>query len=267
MTGHTDTSTALDALVSGKRRVPRIVSRLPVRVKGVHGEFEGMVHDISVDGALVRIPVAEIDGAPSGPIGPAAQFELLERHFRDSFDLCFIPSDVIVEAQVVRLLVSSDEDEVSAPELALGCRFVSPLTPRQQSQLDVFGDCPGLEPWGQAATRHDLCRAANPSKPVTAFLQDGAEDLAGPRFVGRVRAIGRAALTVRLPGATRSRARTQLGDGPFSVRIMRGSRELLAVDAQLVTARYSDQPTPGCEVLLATGKPLPRAVRRLFRAV
>lgn len=267
MTGPTDTSSALDALVSGKRRVPRIVSRLPVRVKGVHDDFEGVVHDISVDGALVRIPIEEIAGAPSGPLGPAEQFALLERHFRDSFDLCFLSCDVIVEAQVVRLLVSSEDDDLRSPELALGCRFVSPLTSVQQSALSVFGECPGLEAWGEAAAQHDLRWAADPARPVTAFLLDSGDKLVGPPFVGRVRSLGRSALTVRLRGATRTDARVQLGDGPIPLRVLRGARELLQVEATLVTARYSDQPSPGVEVLLATDAPIPRAVRRHFRRV
>ncbi len=265
MTGPTDTSTALDALVSGKRRVPRIVSRLRIRVKGVHGDFEGMVHDISVDGALVRIPVSEIEGAPKGALGPAEQFALLERHFRDSFDLCFLSCDVIVEAQVVRLLVSSEEDAHGEPELALGCRFVSPLTPAQQSAIRVFGECAELEAWGEAAARYDLRWAADLARPVTAFLLDSDDKLVGPPLMGRIRALGRSALTVRLRNASRTEARMQLGDGPIPVRILRGARELMVLEATFVTARYSDQPSPGVEVLLASNIPMPRSVRRLFR--
>ncbi len=265
MTGSTDTAAGLEALIAGKRRVPRTQVQLPVRVKGVHGEFEGEVHDISMDGALVRLPISGLTGSPDTPLGPAEQFALLERHFRDSFDLRFLSCEVIVEAQVVRLLVGTPEEISDEPQLALGCRFVSPLTVRQQEDLGLFGTGPGLEAWGEATARHAMRHASDPARPVMAFLFDGHEGTVGPRFVGLVRAIGRTALTVRIHGVSREEVRDLMSGGQVPTRVLRGARELFDADLEFVTARYCDRPSPGVEVLLAAKSALPRSVRRNFR--
>jgi len=252
-------SARLDMLVSGKRRVDRLPVRLPVSLRGVQGEFEGTVHDLSMDGALVHVPVAALSGGEA-PLGPAEQFALLERHFRDSFDLQFEGRDVVVEAQVVRLLVSPD----AQVELALGCSFVHPLSEHQQTQLglrDTSGDLLG---WGEATLHHDLRWAADPARPVAAFLLNDVAVGTGPRFVGPVRALGRCALLVRLAGVAREDVVRDLGGGT-GVRVLRGARELCSAEVELVAVRYSDTPAPGTEILLATSVGLPRSLRRHFR--
>ncbi len=252
---------SLDALVSGKRRAARMPARLPVTLRGVQGEFAGTVRDLSMDGALVHVSVEALSG-DTEPLGPAGQFALLERHFRDSFDLAFEGCDVVAEAQVVRLLVSP-ADEV---ELALGCRFVEPLGEGQQRQLGLLGNAGGLLGWGEAALAYELRWAAHPAWPVTAFLLDGRAEAMGPRLVGGVRALGHRALLIRLAGASREDAVGGLGDG-VAVRVLRGARELCCVEMALVAARYSDTPAPGTEIMLASAALLPRSLRRHFRRV
>ena len=263
MAGPFDTSSGLDALVSGKRRVPRVAVQLSARIKAAHGEFEASVHDLSPNGALVLVPVSELPDAPEGPLGPAQQFAVLEHHFRDSFDLSFVGRGIVVETQVVRMLVSADGPENE--ELALGCQFVSPLTARQQDQLGLLQSGSELESWGEAIARHEVYLTSDPARPVAALLLEERAGVAGPPYVGAVRGVGPKALTVRLVGVTRSEAREHMGRAPVYVRILRGPRELHAVHAELIEVCYSDEPAPGVEMLFATRAALPRAVRRNFR--
>ena len=65
---------SLDALVSGKRASPRHAVRIAAVVKAARGEFEAQLMDLSLDGALVRIPIEELGGVPGEPLGPAEQF-------------------------------------------------------------------------------------------------------------------------------------------------------------------------------------------------
>lgn len=260
MTLQPEPAAALDALVSGKRRVERRPVLLPARVRGVHAEFDGSVHDLSMDGALVRVPISTISDSDE-PLGPAEQFALLERHFRDSFDLQFTGSDVVVEAQVVRLLVTADDDG----ELALGCSFVQPLSEGQQRTLGLLDEDGGLPGWGEATLQHELRWSADPARPTAAFLLDETAGVAGPLFVGPVTALGRSTLLVRLRGSSREEVQLHLGDGPVELRVMRGSKALFVTPVELVTTRYSDTPPPGVDVLLACADPVPRAVRKHFR--
>ncbi len=251
---------ALDALVSGKRRVERRPVLLPARVRGVHAEFDGTVHDLSMDGALVRVPIHDISDAGQ-PMGPAEQFALLERHFRDSFDLQFTDCDVAVEAQVVRLLVTADDDG----ELALGCSFVQPLSEGQQRSLGLLDEHGDMPAWGEATLQHELRWSADPARPTAAFLLDETAGVAGPLFVGPVTALGRSTLLVRLRGSSREEVQLHLGDGPVELRVMRGAKALFTTPVRLVTTRYSDTPAPGVDVLLTSDEPVPRSVRKHFK--
>jgi len=252
---------SLDALVSGKRASPRHAVRIAAVVKAARGEFEAQLMDLSLDGALVRIPIEELGGVPGEPLGPAEQFGLLEGYFRDSFDVHVPSCGVVVEAQVVRLVVTTDQDD----EVELGCRFVHPLSEGQQVKLGMHADDAELMGWGEATLLHDIRWVADAARPVSSLLVDESEDACGPLFVGPVTAIGKRAILVRLWGLEPEAAVEALAGPGMRARVMRGTTTLYESPCEPVSARYIDTPRPGVEVLLACGDAIPRPVRKRFK--
>ena len=251
----------LDALVSGKRAAPRHAVELPALVKAIRGEFEARIVDLSIDGALVAIPLEALGGTPGQPLGPAEQFGLLEGHFRDSFDVHVPDRGVVVEAQVVRLVVTAERDD----EVELGCRFVQSLTEAQQAKLGMHADDDGLMPWGEATLLHDIRWVADPARPVTTLLVDDSEGACGPLFVGPVTAIGKRAILVRLWGLEPEAAVEALAGPGVRTRVMRGMTRLYESPCEPVSVRYIDSPRPGVELLLAVGDALPRPLMKRFK--
>lgn len=252
---------SLDALVSGKRASPRHAVALPAVVKAVRGEFPGHMLDLSLDGARITIAVEALGGTPGEPLGPAEQFGLLEGHFRDSFDIHVPSCGVAMEAQVVRLVVTADDED----SVELGCRFVQSLTENQQRKLGLRGDDDALLGWADATHVHDMRWVAKPAEPVTGLLVDESEAQSGPIFLGPVSALGRRAIIVRLWGLEPEAAVGALSGPGVRARLMKGTTVLVEADCEPVTARYIDSPRPGVEVLLALSTALPRAVRRHYR--
>ncbi len=252
----------LDALVSGKRASPRHAVRLDAQVRAARGEFPARVLDLSLDGALLSIPLGALGGEPGQPLGPAEQFALLEGHFRDSFDLHVPSCGVVMEAQVIRLLVTGEDSGA----LGLGCRFVVPLSDAQQAKLGILQSQDSeLLGWGEASLLHDIRLAARPECPVAALLVDQDEALTGPLFLGPVAALGKRAMIVRLWDVSSETALAALSAPGVRVRVQRGAKTLHASPCAPVSTRYIDSPRPGVEVLLACGDAVPRAVRKLFR--
>lgn len=252
---------SLDALVSGKRASPRHAVNLSAVVKAVRGEFRARMIDLSMDGALVAIPLEELGGTPGEPLGPAEQFGLLESHFRDSFDIHVPAAGVVMEAQVVRLVVTADRDD----EVGIGCRFVQSLTEAQQAKLGMDTGDDDLMGWGEATLLHDIRWSADPARPVTSLLVDDSEGTSGPLFVGPVTAIGKRAILVRLWGLEPNAAIETLAGPGVRARIMRGRTVLLESACEPVSVRYIDTPRPGVELLLAVGDDLPRALKKRFK--
>ena len=250
----------LDALVSGKRASPRHAVSLAARVKAVHGAFEGRLLDLSIDGARVAIPVTELGGTAGEPLGPAEQFGLLERHFRDAFDIHVPSCGVAMEAQVVRLVVTAEDQD----SVELGCRFVQSLTDHQQKQLGLPTHVEPLPAWGESLLLHDVRWAADPARPVGGLIVDGSEGTSGPRFLGAVSAIGRRAVLVQIAGLHPEEAVSELAGPGLRVRLVRGTTALGELACEPVTARYLDTPRPSVELLLALSDALPRAVRKHF---
>ena len=251
---------SLDALVSGKRASPRHDVSLPAVVKAVRGQFHARLLDLSLDGARVAIPIEELGGTPGEPLGPAEQFGLLEGHFRDSFDIHVPDAGVVMEAQVVRLVVTADDED----EVELGCRFVQSLTEGQQVKLGLQGGDDALLGWGEATLLHDIRWVADPARPVSLMLVDDSEGACGPLFVGPVTAIGKRALLVRLWGLEPDAAVAALAGPGVRARVLRGMKALQESPCEPVSVRYIDTPRPGVEVLLALGDALPRSVRKRF---
>lgn len=252
---------SLDALVSGKRESPRHRVAYEAIVKGARAEFPARMLDLSLDGALISIPLEALDGTPGEPLGPAEQFGLLEGHFREPFDIHVPSCGVVMEAQVVRLLVSADEGE----DVSFGCRFAHTLTESQQRKLGLRReDEDALMPWGEATLLHDIRCGAREDRPVSAMLAAEGDAILGPRFLGQVTAIGRRAILIRLPGLDREEAVGALAAPGIRARILHGSRELCESSCEPISLRYIDAPRPGVEVLLALADRLPRAVRTHF---
>lgn len=255
------TAASLDALVAGKRAAPRLQVRIEARVKGLQGEYPCVIHDLSQDGALVAIPVAALGHESEEPLGPADQFALLEEHFRDSFDLQMTSCGVVVEAQVVRMVVTAEQTD----DIALGCCFLEPLSEVQRQKLGLMDALDGeLASWGDATLAEPLTHAADPARPVTALLSDGDWERAGPLHLGPVAAVGRRGLVLQMWGKTREQVVGQVREG-VGVRILHGTKQLFAGGVSLVATRYIDTPRPGVEALFICRAKLPRAVRRLFR--
>ncbi|MDA1194581.1 MAG: PilZ domain-containing protein [Planctomycetota bacterium] len=186
----------LDALVSGKRASPRRPVHLDAVVKAARGEFRGVLLDLSKDGALLSIPITELNLGTEGPLGPAEQFGVLEGHFRDSFDIHVPSCGVVAESQVVRLLVSMEHSE----DLAMGCRFVQTLSPAQQAKLGLLDATDALTPWNEAILQHDLRWAADPARTRERTLLRRRRSRPRAAVAGlcdRARRAGRARTTVR----------------------------------------------------------------------
>ena len=252
---------SLDALVAGKRAAPRRLVDVSARVKGLQGEYPAQIHDLSADGALISIPVRALGHEDGESLGPADQFALLEQHFRDSFDLVVPARGVVMEARVVRMVVSSaDTDEV-----ALGCCFIEPLTEAQQEKLGLIEmPAAGLVPWGEGTLTHPLTHAADPSRPITVLLSDDDDARRGPLHLGPLAALGRRGFVARLWDATRERVAAEIGGGVVA-RVMRGTKVLWEAPVALRATRYIDTPRAGVEILLVAETSLPRAVRKHFR--
>lgn len=251
---------SLDALVSGKRSSPRHAVEFQAVVKAVRGSFHARVLDLSLDGARLSIALDELGGEPGKPLGPAEQFGLLEGHFRDSFDVHVPSAGVVMEAQVVRLVVTAeDEDEVE-----LGCRFVQSLTEKQQRELGLHAESDELLGWNEATQLHDIAWIADTTRPVTSLLVDDGEGTCGPLFVGPVTALGKRAILVRLWGLEPDAAVAALSGPGVRARLLRGTKKLYESPCEPVSARYIDTPRPGVELLLALGDALPRSVRKRF---
>jgi hypothetical protein len=260
MGGDTDIAGSLDALVAGKRATPRVPVRMAAVIRTAREELAAVVHDVSRDGALLGLPLSALCEG-DGPVGPAEQFALLERHFRESFDLLLPGQGVVVEAQVVRLVLTADASDA----LALGCCFVEPLGEEQQRALGLRDDEAGERAsWGEATLEHGLRRVADPARPVSALLLDGTSAQAGPLHLGPVAAIGRDVLLVKLWGVSAEAVAPALAAGGFA-RVLRGSGVLLETPVELLATRYTDAPRPGLDVLLRCPDGVPRAVRRCFR--
>jgi hypothetical protein len=250
----------LDALLSGKRLSRRRDVEMPVRIKAVRREFEALARDLSEGGVLLEVSHEELAGAPGAALGPAEQFDLIETHFRDSFDVQFTRQGVVVETTLVRMSVRPE-----APNAVyFGCEFTHPLSEDLQSRLGVPIPHVGVPAWNKVPHLKDL-PPGMPEQPMHLLVFDGANNVAGPRYMGPIVAIGGDALVLRVENTSCEDVTHGLAGRELRIQVMRGARTLWASAATLLATRFVDGPRQGAEVALSTRERPTRKVRRLLR--
>lgn len=262
-------SDQLAALLSGKRSSARRAVDLPVRIKGVRREFEARACDLSEGGVLLELAIDELvgvdrsaAGGPVGPaVGPAEQLDLIETHFRDSFDVQFDAHGVVLEANLVRMSVRPEAPDV----LLLGCQFAHVLGDEHQGRLGLRDAAAGTTPWGEVAAIQAPEYVHDPAHPAWVLVYDDEGPLAGPRFLGPLRALGGDVLVARLDGADAQGVALALCGRGVRLRVLRGSHVVWESPASLLATRFLDGASRGAEVAFLPGRAPGRRVRRLLR--
>ena len=242
----------LRAFLSGKRGAPRIEVELRTLLRGANTEVEGRTMDISEGGALVCVQRGAL-GLDEGD-GELGTLRFVDTEWSDGFDIVFVDRDVVVEANVVRLVHSRDNDD-----LFLGCRFAHPLTSTQELALGLIDEAPGTEE-PQVPRPTSVMPWVAGSKPVAVLIY--VDPSQGPRYVGSLVAAGGSALAVEVEG-TREEVRAALREQiSFDVRL--GTALLWSSAATLASVRFLDRPGGGAEVVLLANGKVPRRLRRVL---
>ncbi len=261
MTGPDVAGEQLDLLVSGKRAAPRYICEMAVRIKGVNREFEAIARDISVGGVLLELPETELAGKKSAQLGPVEQLDLIETHFRDSFDVSFREQGVAVEAALVRMSVRPEAPGM----LYLGCQFAHQLTEELQRKLGVGAGTDGVPGWQEVVTLDELPFEADPGRPAYLMILDETEAVAGPRYMGPLTAMGGDLLVARIDGATCDDVTACLAGRDLRVRVMSGARVVWEAEASMLATRFLDGRRQGAEIAISPKAAPGRKVRKLLR--
>jgi hypothetical protein len=251
----------LDAMLSGKRRHLRRRLDLPLRIKGVHREFEGRARDLSEGGALIELTQAELAGEPGASLRPAEQLALIETHFRDSFDVQFPEQGVVIEAALVRMTVRPDAPEL----LLLGCQFAYPISENLQMRLGAPPPALGLPAWEQVEELERLTHVGDPAQPASLLVFDGTEEQAGPNALGTLTGLFGRALVARIGGTTCDDLTGRLAGRDLCAQVRRGARVVWEGPAKLLALRFRDDHGGSVEIALACDRAPGRRVRRLLR--
>lgn len=252
----------LAAFLSGKRASPRHLVSLDAVLLGPEVEVPVRLVDVSIGGTLIAIREVDMPGCDLDD--PMRHLAVIERHFRDGFDLRILEAGVVVEADLIRLTLRPGEEG----SVFLGCRFRAPLSKRQQHELGIAAEeMQDVDmAWDQDFVSSGPSWVPGPGSTRWIMLYDGSADLAGPRFVAEVRSLGKKALIVHLAGADLADVGDRLSDASWiGFRMMRGSKSLWQSQARLVGARYVETGVPGVELCLETRLAPPRAARRGYR--
>lgn len=257
-------SERFDALVSGKRVSVRLPVTIGVRLKAAERDFEAVAKDLSMQGALILLPEQQLESVQGQSLDPAAQFALIDRHLGKSFDIQFHEAQVVVEARLVRFTLSCENEG----NLGLGCELVHPFTDTQARALGLMGEDEDLGPdWDVSVGVHDVRRACDPARPLTALLRDANEIDNSAVFLGPVALAGRRAIVVRVEGTLPGEVGAGLTDLELQVCLARGTKQMTQLAATPVALRYVDGRRPTTDVLLSLSQRLPRAVWRCFKRV
>jgi hypothetical protein len=258
-------SERFDALVSGKRASVRLPVSVRVRLKAAERDFEAVAQNLSIQGALILLQEQQLESAEGQSLDPAAQFALIDRHLGKSFDIQFHEAQVVVEARLVRFTLSCENEG----HLGLGCELVHPFSEKQARALGLMGEDEDLGPdWDVSVGVHDVRRACDPARPLTALLRDANEIDSSAVFLGPVALAGRRAIVVRVEGTLPGEVGAGLTDlEELQVCLARGTEHMTQVAATPVALRYVDGRRPTTDVLLSLSRRLPRAVWRYFKRV
>lgn len=261
MTGADAAADQLDLLVSGKREHPRYAVELPVRIKGVNREFDAIARDLSVGGVLIELPEDELAGREDAHLGPLEQLELIETHFRDSFDVQFNSEGVVLEAALVRMSVRPE-----APDhLFLGCQFAHKLTDALQKKLGVKAGDEGMPGWQDVPELDSLPFEADPARPAYLMILDETDAVAGPRYMGPLTAMGGDLIVARIDGTTCDDVIACLAGRDLRVRVMSGARVIWEAEASICATRFMDGRRQGAEIAISPKASPGRKVRKLLR--
>lgn len=243
----------LRAFLSGKRSAPRVPIDVPVYLGGHHGPLEGGTVDLSLGGAMVYLPIGDLRQVTDSE----DIFVCVQEHLGGSFDLRFDRAQVVLEAEVVRLVMRPDDPD----HIYLGVRFVHDPTPAQISALGL-GEIDGADP---SLPLEALPLIPREGAPTWAVIHGGTLGTQHAPFQGDVIAMGERALGLRLEQTSTAAVSRWLGRGALDVILLRDGRTLWQTKGDLLAARYLDRRVGTVEVGVLVAEHPPRRVRRGFR--
>ena len=183
----------LRAFLSGKRSAKRHALRLPVLLYGRAVQVCAESVDVSANGVLVAVAIAEALPGVKGPIEVAA-FSWLQQGFPDGLHIAVPAASVALHADPVRTNVDPDDPR----RLLIGCRLRRALTDRELERLGLRPEECGPENAVSDASpeRDGALRVRSSARlSVTLFTGEARKRIAEGKLV----AVGAQSLSVRLP--------------------------------------------------------------------